>query len=258
MGVVAGGFINAISPKVKALSLRIEKDATGFKNLTIAVASDLHIGIMTRNGHLGKIVNLVKSCDPDLIFLVGDIVDEDMPPLKENQVLRMLQGLRAPLGVFAVTGNHEYYSGLAKNLALLQKAGVTVLRDEAVKVGESFFVIGRKDPTGTHVGVGRKPLAEITAALDRRRPLLLLDHQPVRLAEAEENGIDLQLSGHTHAGQLFPLDLINKKVWELNWGYLRKGQTQYYVSCGVGTWGPPLRTGSVPEIVKIELEFRKP
>ena len=98
-------------------------------------------------------------------------------------------------------------------------------------------------------------MAEILSAVDTGRPLILLDHQPYRLAEAEEAGIDVQLSGHTHAGQLFPLNLINKKVWEQYWGYLRKGKTQYYVSCGVGTWGPPVRTGSRPEIIQIRLTF---
>jgi hypothetical protein len=90
---------------------------------------------------------------------------------------------------------------------------------------------------------------------DPKLPIILLDHQPVRLIEAEEAGIDLQLSGHTHAGQLFPLNLINKKIWEQHWGYLKKGTTQYYVSCGVGTWGPPVRTCSIPEIVRIKVSF---
>ncbi len=93
------------------------------------------------------------------------------------------------------------------------------------------------------------------AGADPKLPVILLDHQPVRLQEAEEAGIDLQLSGHTHAGQLFPLNLINKKIWEKHWGYLKKGTTQYYVSCGVGTWGPPVRTGSIPEIVRIKVSF---
>ncbi len=101
----------------------------------------------------------------------------------------------------------------------------------------------------------RTPLKDIAAGCDPALPLILLDHQPVKLEEASRNGIDLQISGHTHAGQLFPLNLINQLVWEVYWGYSRKGKTQYYVSCGAGTWGPPVRTGSRPEIVEIRLTF---
>jgi hypothetical protein len=97
---------------------------------------------------------------------------------------------------------------------------------------------------------------EILKNVDSRLPLILLDHQPFHLEEAEQCGIDLQLSGHTHAGQLFPLNLINKKIYEQYWGYWKKGNTQYYISCGVGTWGPPVRTGSIPEIIQIKLTFK--
>ena len=97
--------------------------------------------------------------------------------------------------------------------------------------------------------------APIPPGSDPSSPLTLLDHQPLRLEEAAQNGIDFQISGHTHAGQLFPLNLINQLVWEVYWGYARKGKTHYYVSCGAGTWGPPVRTGSYPEIVEIRLRF---
>jgi predicted MPP superfamily phosphohydrolase len=101
------------------------------------------------------------------------------------------------------------------------------------------------------------PIEDILAreGIDHSLPLVLLDHQPAHLEQAEQAGISLQLSGHTHAGQLFPLDIVNRMVWELNRGFLRKGETQYYVTSGVGTWGPPVRTGSRPEIVRIELHF---
>jgi hypothetical protein len=123
-------------------------------------------------------------------------------------------------------------------------------------VADSFYVVGRKDRTAYRFGRdGRLPLQEILdkGGVDRNLFLILLDHQPLHLEEAQQAGIDLQLSGHTHAGQLFPLNLINKLVYEKNWGYLKKGATHYYISCGVGTWGPAVRTGSVPEIVEIRV-----
>jgi predicted MPP superfamily phosphohydrolase len=186
----------------------------------------------------------------------GDIADEDISPPEAQKMAAVLQKLHARYGVFSATGNHEYYGGLERNLAYLRQGKVMVLMDEAIKVGDSFYVIGRKDLTARQFGERRKPLAEILEGVDPRLPLILLDHQPVHLEEAEQNGIDLQLSGHTHNGQLFPLNLINKFIYEDGWGYLRKGKTQYYVSCGVGTWGPPMRTASVPEIVQISLKFR--
>jgi hypothetical protein len=170
----------------------------------------------------------------------------------------VFRGLRSRLGIYSVLGNHESYGNLERNLSYLRKWGVTVLQDEAVLVDDSFWLLGRRDPTALRRGEARLPIEEImkSSGVDAGRPLILLDHQPVGLGEAERAGIDLQLSGHTHAGQLFPLNIINKLIYEQNWGSLVKGRTQYYVSCGVGTWGPPVRTGSVPEIVLIRMSFK--
>ena len=167
-----------------------------------------------------------------------------------------LQKLKAPYGVFAVTGNHEYFGGVQKSVAYIQEGNVKVLQDTAVKIDDAFYLIGRKDLTGKSFGDLRRPLNEVMDGVDKNLPLILMDHQPFHLEEAEQNGIDLQLSGHTHHGQLFPFNLITNKVYEKSWGYLRKGETQYYVSCGVGTWGPPIRIGNRPEIVQIKVRFK--
>lgn len=152
-------------------------------------------------------------------------------------------------------GNHEYYSGLERSLKALRNAGIVVLEDEAVKIGESFYLVGRKDRTAEERGGGRKPLAEIVNSCNPALPIILLDHQPVRLEEAEKAGIDLQLSGHTHNGQLFPFNLLNERFYEVNWGYLRKSKTHYFVSCGAGTWGPPIRTAGHSEVVRLRVTF---
>jgi hypothetical protein len=180
-------------------------------------------------------------------------------PRVEEEMTSTFETLKSPLGVYFVPGNHETYSGLEGNLAFIRKCGITVLQDEAVDVGGVFWLVGRRDFSSLARGEKRMPLERIMAAagVDRARPVILLDHQPLRLDEARAAGVDLQFSGHTHAGQLFPLNLINKRLYEQNWGYLRKGETQYYVSCGVGTWGPPVRTGSTPEIMKITLTFKE-
>jgi predicted MPP superfamily phosphohydrolase len=254
---LVAGAINAVHPRTVDLALTIPKKAGSLDHLTIVLASDLHLGTLVGKSRLAKIVDRINTLEPDIIFMPGDIVDETVTDRIEAEFSIVMRRLRAPLGVFAVPGNHEFYSGLERNLACLRACGIRVLEDEAVLLDGAFVVVGRKDRSSLKPGTQRFPIREILArdGFDTSLPVILLDHQPAHLEEAVKAGIDLQLSGHTHAGQLFPLDLINKKVWELNWGYLRKGNTQYYVTSGVGTWGPPVRTGSRPEIVRIRLTF---
>jgi predicted MPP superfamily phosphohydrolase len=255
LAIVSYGVINAAHPRLRTLDVTIDKPAGTLQKLKIVLASDFHLGTTNRNAWLEKVVAKINALQPDLVVLPGDIVDMYVPRAGVSQMIATLQKISAPLGVFSVTGNHEYYGGLKQNLQYLARARVRVLQDEALKIDDGFYLIGRKDRTALSFGETRKTLKEILNSVDSTLPLILLDHQPYRLQEAEDAGIDLQLSGHTHAGQLIPLNWINKKVWEQYWGYLRKGKTQYYVSCGVGTWGPPARTGSTPEIIEIRLTF---
>jgi hypothetical protein len=258
LGVVAGGHVNALNTRLRTFEIDIDKPAgAGLRNLNIAMASDIHLGTVMGSRRLERIVERLNALEPDIVLLPGDIVDESVSRAEEEKMISCLRSIKAPLGVFSVPGNHEYYGGLEKNLEYLRRGGVRVLQDEAVLAGGAFVLAGRKDPTALRFKDRRISIREILekAGADPKLPVILLDHQPVRLHEAEEAGIDLQLSGHTHAGQLFPFNLINKKIWEKHWGYLKKGTTQYYVSCGVGTWGPPVRTCSIPEIVRIKVSF---
>jgi hypothetical protein len=254
---IAAGAYNAVRPRTVELDLNIPKKAGGMERLTIVVASDLHLGTLVGRSRLEKIIERINALDPDVIFLPGDIVDETVTAKDEAEFSAVMRRLRAPLGVFAVPGNHEFYSGLERNLACLRACGIRVLEDEAVRVADGFILVGRRDPSSLATQERRLPIGEILAkhGFDGSLPIILLDHQPARLEEASQAGVDLQLSGHTHAGQLFPLDILNRMAWELNWGYLRKGNTHYYVTSGVGTWGPPVRTGSRPEIVRIRVGF---
>ena len=255
--LIAAGAYNAVRPRTVELDLNVPKKSGGMERLTIVVASDLHLGTLVRRSRLEKIVATINALDPDVIFLPGDIVDETVTAKDEVEFSAVMNQFRAPLGVFAVPGNHEFYSGLERNLACLRACGIKVLEDEAIGVAGAFVLVGRRDPSSLAPQELRLPIRGILAkyGFDDRLPIILLDHQPSHLEEASRAGVDLQLSGHTHAGQLFPLDIINRMAWELNWGYLRKGDTQYYVTSGVGTWGPPVRTGSRPEIVRIRLSF---
>ncbi len=257
--VIAGGAVNAARPRVREVSLTIHKSAGGRRSLTMAVVSDIHLGTIAGSSRLRMVVERVNALLPDIVLMPGDIVDESVTSREEEAMTSVFREIRAPLGVFAVPGNHEYYGGLERNLSYLRKWGVRVLQDEAVLVDGSFFIVGRSDPTALRYHEVRRPIEVILhrSGVDRSLPLILLDHQPVHLEEAEKAGIDLELCGHTHAGQLFPINLINKLVYELNWGPLDKGRTHYDVTCGVGTWGPPVRTSSRPEIVRIRLTFQE-
>lgn len=257
--IVFLGHLNAINPRLKTLNLTVEKEVPGVSDIKAVLISDIHLGVVNRSERLSRLVEKVNQLKPDVVFFAGDIVDEAVSAEEEEKMVGCLKKMEARLGLYACPGNHEYYGGFARNIPYLEKAGVVVLLDQAVKVGDYFYVIGRKDWTAVRLGEKRLSLREIMEKnqVDLSLPVIVLDHQPLYLNEAAEAGVDLQLSGHTHAGQLFPLNLINKLVYEKNWGYLRKNRTHIYVSSGSGTWGPPVRTGSYSELVLINLSFRK-
>ncbi len=253
---LAGGFVAAVFPRLRTYDFTIARKASSRDSLNVVMISDVHLGAIWRNGHLQKMVTRINDLRPDLILLPGDIVDMDVSKGEEERMTATLRGLRAPLGVFAVLGNHEYYGGAQKNIAYLERAGVRVLQDESLALADAVTLVGRKDLTAAQFGDTRRSLEDILETADRRLPLILMDHQPFHFEEAERAGIDLELSGHTHAGQLFPITLINKAMYEQNWGPWRRGRTQYYVSCGAGVWGMPVRTGGISEIVQLRLSLR--
>ncbi len=257
--VVILGHLNAINPRLRELNIKIEKKIPAGSELRAVLISDIHLGIINRSSRLEKLVERVNELRPDVVFFAGDIVDEGVSQEEEEKMVGLLRKLQSPLGLYACPGNHEYYGGFLRNISYLEKAGVTVLLDRAVRVNGWFYVIGRKDWAALRSGQKRLSLEEIMNrdGVDRAWPVVVLDHQPLYLDEAAESGVDLQLSGHTHAGQLFPLDIINRFVYEKNWGYLKKGTTHFYVSSGSGTWGPAVRTGSRSEIILLRLRFRE-
>ena len=250
------GHFNARNPRIKVLNLTIPKNSHAAKSLHIAVVSDIHLGTIVCKWRLEHIVEKINALDPDIVLLPGDVVDEDLGPVIKQNLGETLRTIKSRHGVFAITGNHEYIGGVEEACQYLAEHGIEVLRDKTVKILDSIYVVGREDRSISQFSANkRKDLEELMLGIDRSLPIILMDHQPFRLEEAEQHGVDLQLSGHTHHGQLWPFNFITKKVYELSWGYKQKGNTQYYVSCGVGTWGPPIRTGNKPEIVSMRLKF---
>jgi predicted MPP superfamily phosphohydrolase len=257
-GALVAGYFNARTPRLRTLNLHIDKSVDSLRSLNLAVASDIHLGTIIGRSRLDAIVKTINALDPDLILLPGDIVDEDLGPVIKQNLGEMLRKLKARYGVLAITGNHEYIGGVEEACGYLEEHGITVLRDTSVRINNGLFVVGREDRSISQFArKKRKPLHELMTQVDKRLPVILMDHQPFGLDEAVGQGVDLQLSGHTHHGQLWPFQFITKAVYELSWGYLKRGSTHIYVSSGVGTWGPPVRIGNTPEIVNIRLTFEE-
>ncbi|MDR3589479.1 MAG: metallophosphoesterase [Negativicutes bacterium] len=255
--VLAYGSWNASRPVVRRHRLAIAKSAGGLRRLSAVLVSDVHLGPIVANRRLESLVQLVNSLDPDIVFFAGDTIDENVTYFLDQGMPQLLRQLKTRLGAFAVLGNHEYIGGQAEQAAAaLEASGITVLRDKVVKIADSFYLAGRDEYSlGRFSGAARATLAGIMTGVDRSLPVILLDHQPAALAESRQQGVDLQLSGHTHRGQFFPNNLITRRVFAVDWGYLRLGPLQVIVSSGYGTWGPPIRIGSRSEVVQIDIEF---
>ncbi|MFZ1978557.1 MAG: metallophosphoesterase [Bacteroidota bacterium] len=252
---VIASCLNASSPRVQRLDLTIRKNSH-LHSLHIAMASDIHLGTVISNSHLKKIVDAINSLNPDIVLLPGDIVDEDIAPVIRQNLGEQLKQIHSKYGTYAVTGNHEYIGGVEAACSYLTAHGIVMLRDTSVIIDNAFVVVGREDASRRQFGGHhRKTYEELLDGIKRTLPIISMDHQPMHLNEAEQAGIDLQLSGHTHNGQIWPFNYISRAVYEMSWGYLKKGNTQYYVSCGVGTWGPPMRSGNRPEIVDLRITF---
>jgi len=159
-------------------------------------------------------------------------------------------------GLLAITGNHEFIGGAKRTIPYIESKGIRILKDEIVTIQGGIQLIGRLDRDSRRFyGKERLSLEELMKQIDKTKPVILLDHQPFRLEESEKNGIDLHLSGHTHNGQIWPLNYITRKIFELSYGYIKKGSTHFIVSSGYGLWGPRIRSGSRSEVLLINISF---
>jgi predicted MPP superfamily phosphohydrolase len=232
------------------ISLRgLPPDMDGF---SIVQVSDVHYGMLTENGRLSKIVDQVNKLQPDVVVITGDLVDEGVSHMEEMAI--PLSRLRVRHGIFAVTGNHEYYAGVDRAVSIMRAAGIKVLRNEVQIVSDRLQILGIDDPTGSRrLGNPSPDFDKLLSRLNPNGPTILLYHQPVQFEKAASVGVGLQLSGHTHGGQLFPIRYISRIIYPLTPGLHQIEKSHLYVSRGVGTWGPPMRLMSPPELVYIRL-----
>lgn len=239
--LIAGG-IHYKHKYREELTIRTEKLLE--KPLTVVLASDLHVGYGNRRKELSRWIDLINAEKPDLVLFGGDIVDMQVKPLLEGNYAEEFRRLSAP--AFTILGNHEYIGGEGEAEDFLADAGITLLKDSLAHF-EGLTVIGRDDRSNRE----RKELTELTDGLDGFS--ILLDHQPYHLEEAEQAGIDFQFSGHTHRGQVWPLSWITDAMYEKSWGHHSRGNTRYYVSSGLGIWGPKIRIGTRSEYLVLHI-----
>jgi len=231
---------------------RLPKALDGF---TIVQLTDVHVGGQTlHRAFIEEMVATTNSLGADVVAITGDLVDGSVDELRDQ--VAPLAGLRARQGVYFVTGNHEYYAGVAEWMAHLPTLGVRVLRNERVTVGDgthTFDLAGIDDFSARGVPGHGPDLPRAVAGRDAARELVLLAHQPRAIHEAAAHGVGLQLSGHTHGGQIWPWNLAVRLQQPYVAGLARHKQTQLYVSRGTGYWGPPMRLGAPAEITRIKL-----
>jgi len=252
IGIVIFGSYNAWNPVVRTYEISIDKQADQ-KEFNILMVTDLHLGKIVGNKHLERLVTISKEMNPDMVVIAGDIIDDYIKPYQDEQMGETLSKIKAPLGVYATSGNHDYYGDDLDELHQeMEKAGITMLSDESVNIEDSFFLVGRNDLTDKH----RKTMKELIGALDKNLSIIMLDHQPNEIDEASKNGVDILLSGHTHGGQIAPANIITGLIYENDWGYLKKGDLHSIVSSGYGLWGPPFRIGTQSEVVQLKIKFK--
>lgn len=254
--VVAVGYYNAIHPVWQKVVINIPKKAGSLKKLDIVMVSDIHLGTLIKNSRLRYLISRINALNPDVVLFAGDIIDEDLRPVMENDLGNDLTKIKSKYGVYAVNGNHEFIGGVDAADRYLSGHGVTMLRDQVALVDNAFYIVGREDfSVNRFTDKTRKDLSLIIAGIDMNKPVVLMDHQPFKIHEAVNAGVDLQVSGHTHHGQMWPLNYITDIIFQIPYGYEKIGETSFFISDGYGTWGPPIRIGNRPEMVHIRLMF---
>ena len=252
ISILTYGFIRYQHPVTKVINIVINKQTIEpEKSMKIVAISDVHLGLGTLKSKLAKYVEMINREEPDVILICGDLIDNSIVPVIDQQMDVELSQLRARYGVYMVAGNHEYISGIQDCMRFLEQTPVCVLRDSVVRLPNGVQIVGRDDRSNR----SRKELSQLMRDIDPSRPVIVLDHQPVDINSAVEAEADLLLCGHTHNGQVWPLNLLTNRMFEISYGLEKRGQTHIYVTSGLSLWGPPFRIGSQSEMAVIQFSI---
>jgi len=256
LAVVIYGYFEALHIRTEHVTVKTCKIPEKIGRFRVVQISDIHLGLIVGKSRLERILRKVKDARPDILVSTGDLVDGQLDDLE--MLTDMFQNIPAPYGKFAITGNHEFYAGLDRALAFTEKAGFTILRGEGLTVSDLLNVAGVDDPAGKRYAPDRAASEKtLLEKMPREKFTLFLKHQPVISSESLGR-FDLQLSGHTHKGQIFPFNLVTKLFYRMHTGLSKvNGNTLLYVSRGTGTWGPPVRFLSPPEVTVIDITYKR-
>lgn len=251
--VIVAGMFNAYNPvfttyDVSASSPSRQSFTTSVR---IALVSDVHLGYAVRCGDAEKLVNMVNSTDADVCVIAGDFFDGDLRPVLNNDLGAPFRDIKTRFGTYAVLGNHDFMSNPEVASEYIRGLGITLLRDSALKVGP-LWLIGRDDLSKARMGSRRLPLDSLACA---SLPQIVIDHQPGAVDESVAAGAILHLSGHTHAGQVWPMKFLTGLTYDVDYGHERIDSTDVIVTSGFGSWGPRVRLGNHAEVVVINLEL---
>lgn len=255
---VTYGYYNAQDIKVKELNLEISAPGAVLDSMRIVYFSDSHLTPVNDGAKAEKMADAINALHPDVILAAGDIVDDQIYRLLSRNIDKPLKKFSSTYGTYIANGNHEYIVGVEEADKFLRDAGFNVLRDSLVTIAGSITIAGRDDSAISRFTNGqRKDVRELLSADTAGLPIIVLDHQPFSLSRTADAGAAIQLSGHTHHGQIWPFNYVTSMIYEVSWGYKKIRDLHVYVTSGVGTWGPPVRTGSDAEIVLLRLRLKK-
>ncbi|HSO85127.1 MAG TPA: metallophosphoesterase [Draconibacterium sp.] len=249
--VVIGGVINLNTIRISKYKITLPKKSSDIDNLRVAFVSDIHIEQNLNLGFLEQFVCKVNAYQPDILLYGGDIVEGDSEDETSEAMESILKKIQTKYGTFGVVGNHEFYGGQEQGV-FFRKANITLLNDTIVSIDNAFYLAGRVDQHFRN----RKSIEEILQNNSADLPIILMDHRPTQLQEVSQTAVNVQFSGHTHNGQLFPINYIIHRMYELSWGYKKIRETHFFVSSGLRLWGPPVKTAGKSEIMVVDFTFR--
>jgi len=251
VSVVVAGAINLNTIRVSKYEIEVPRKNSKIDHLRVAFVADIHIQRNTRIRFIEQFVRKVNALQPDILLYGGDIVEGHREDGTTKAIESALNNIKTKYGSFAVLGNHESY-GRKDQYSFFKKAGLTLLCDTVVRIDSSFYLAGRYDQGYRR----RKTASEILSSTTPDLPVLLMDHRPTELQEASLTATAVQFSGHTHNGQLFPLNYILNRMYELSWGYRKIRDTHFFVTSGLRLWGPPVKTAGKSEIMLVDIHFK--
>jgi uncharacterized protein len=249
--IIIAGAINLNTIRTTEYRVEIPRRHSKTDHLRVAFVSDIHIQHNTRVRFLEQYAEKMYALRPDFILYGGDLLEGDSNDENSIRINAILQKLHHTHPAFGVLGNHELY-GEGEDSNFFRESGITLLCDTVAQIDSSFYLAGRNDQ---HIGQ-RKTLDELLGGISHDLPVIILDHRPTALQEVSRSIADMQLSGHTHNGQLFPVNLIIRRIYELTWGYRKIGNTHFFVSSGLRLWGPPVKTAGKSEILLVDIFFK--